>query len=164
MSGGTKDSNTRIISNDFYFAEVQRMLDEGKEVRIRIKGGSMRPFISDGDTVLLRAYKGEVLTKGCNVLALHEGKYVFHRYVAASGGKLILAGDGNLVLREYIGKGDIIAVALSHTPQNSGREIDLNSGWARLRGLSWYHLRLPRRIIAKMGRMLSNRNAPDEKK
>lgn len=152
------------MSNDFYFDEVQRMLNEGKEVRIRVKGSSMQPFISDGDTVLLRAYKGETLRKGCNVLARHEGKYVFHRYVATTGGRLILAGDGNLVLREYISKGDIIALALNHTPQNSRREIDLNSGWARFRGLSWYHLRLPRRIIAKLGRMLSNRNAPDEKK
>ena len=55
MAENTSDSKTRVISNEDYFAEVQRNLREGKEVRIRIKGNSMLPFIKDGDTVLLRA-------------------------------------------------------------------------------------------------------------
>ncbi|ULT28290.1 S24/S26 family peptidase [Sphingobacterium sp. E70] len=81
MAEHSKDNKTRIISNVLYFAEVQRMLDDGKEVRIRIKGGSMRPFIHDGDSVILQTYYGEPLQLGSNVLAKHEGKYVFHRYV-----------------------------------------------------------------------------------
>lgn len=154
MTGYSEDKKTRIISNDLYFTEVQRMLDEGKEVRIRIKGGSMRPFIQDGDSVLLLAYSGGVLLPGSNLLAKHQGKYVFHRYVGRKNGQIILAGDGNLVLKEYIDPTDIIAVASVHYPQQSVEEINLNYRWARLRGLTWYRIRLLRRIVAKLKRMV----------
>lgn len=154
MTGHSEENKTRIISNDLYFAEVQRMLDEGKEVRIRIKGGSMRPFIQDGDSVLLLAYSGGALLPGSNLLAKHQGKYVFHRYVGKKNGQIILAGDGNLVLKEYIDPTDIIAVASVHYPQQSAEEINLNYRWARLRGLAWYRIRLLRRIVAKLKRMV----------
>ncbi|WP_088159819.1 hypothetical protein [Sphingobacterium sp. G1-14] len=39
MSENTSEGRTRVISNEDYFAEVQRILREGKEVRIRVKGG-----------------------------------------------------------------------------------------------------------------------------
>jgi len=155
MTEHSEDSKTRIISNELYFTEVQSMLDEGKEVRIRIKGDSMRPFIKDGDSVLLRAYKGEPLALGSNILAKHQGKYVFHRYVAEKDWQIILAGDGNLVLREYINPTDIIAVAWVHFPQNSAKEINLNHSWARFRGLAWYHIRLFRRVVVKLASLLS---------
>ena len=154
MTGHSEDNKTRVISNDLYFAEVQRMLDEGKEVRIRIKGGSMRPFIQDGDSVLLLAYRGSALQLGSNLLAKHQGKYVFHRFVGRKNGQFVLAGDGNLVLREYITSTDIIAVASVRYPQHSAKEIDLNHRWARLRGLAWYRIRLLRRIIAKLKRIV----------
>ncbi|MEH6305842.1 S24 family peptidase [Olivibacter sp. CPCC 100613] len=154
MNEQTKDTQIRIISNELYFTEVQCMLDDGKEVRIRIKGNSMRPFIQDGDTVLLSAYQGGTLQLGSNVLARHQRKYVFHRYVGKKNGQIVLAGDGNLVLREYINPTAIIAVALVHFPQNSAKEINLNHSHARFRGLIWYHIRLIRRIIAKLNRIM----------
>lgn len=154
MTEHSEDNKTRIISNDLYFTEVQRMLDEGKEVRIRIKGGSMRPFIEDGDSVLLLAYRGGALQLGSNLLTKHQGKYVFHRYVGKKNGQIVLAGDGNLVLREYIDTTDIIAVASVLYPQQSAEEINLNDRWARLRGLVWYRIRLIRRIVAKLKRMV----------
>jgi len=154
MTEHSEYNKTRIISNDLYFGEVQRMLDEGKEVRIRIKGGSMRPFIQDGDSILLQAYRGGPLQIGSNLLAKYQGKYVFHRYVGKKKGQIVLAGDGNFVLREYINPTDIIAVASVHYPQQSAEEINLNHRWARLRGLAWYRIRLIRRIVAKLKRMV----------
>ncbi|WP_104384618.1 S24 family peptidase [Sphingobacterium sp. HMA12] len=155
MTEHSEDSKTRIISNELYFTEVQHMLNEGKEIRIRIKGDSMRPFIQDGDSVLLLAYRGGALQPGSNLLARHQGKYVFHRYVGRKKGQVVLAGDGNLVLREYINPADIIAVALVHFPQNSAKEINLNHSWARFRGLAWYHIRLLRRVVVKLASLLS---------
>jgi signal peptidase I len=152
MSENTNDSKARVISNEDYFSEVQRILAEGKEVRIRIKGNSMLPFIKDGDTVLLRSYRGETLALGCNILAKDKDKFVFHRFVGKKNDQYILAGDGNLVLREYVGAKDIIAIAYMHYPQVGGATIDIDRNWARLRGLGWYHIRLLRRIVAKLKR------------
>lgn len=150
MHENLKDNKVHLISNDSYFEMVRAMLDEGKEVRIRVKGDSMLPFIEDGDSVLLRSYKGNTLPIGSSVLAKHQNRFVFHRYVGKKNTQMILAGDGNLVLREYIANTDIIAVACMHYPQNSSSINDLNGRYPRLRGLVWYHIRLLRRIIAKL--------------
>ncbi|MDR6733866.1 S24/S26 family peptidase [Sphingobacterium sp. 2149] len=154
MEDQTGKSKSKIVSNADYFAEVQRMLQEGKEVRIRIKGQSMRPFIDDGDTVMLRAYRGQPLPLGSNILAKDKGKFVFHRLVAKRKGEYLLAGDGNLALHEYIAESDIIAVAYMHYPKDSEAAIAIHRPWPRLRGLAWYHTRLLRRIVAKLKRMI----------
>lgn len=152
MAENTSDSKTRVISNEDYFAEVQRNLREGKEVRIRIKGNSMLPFIKDGDMVLLRAYQGQSLALGSNILAKDKEKFVFHRFVGKKNNQFILAGDGNLVLREYVEATDIIAIAYTHYPQDEDNAVAINRPWPRLRGLGWYHIRLLRRIAAKLVR------------
>lgn len=150
MPKNKHENEIRVISNEDYFAEVQRILREGKEVRIRVKGNSMRPFIQDGDTVLLRAYSGSPLPLGSNILAKEIDKFVFHRFVGKKDGQYILAGDGNLVLREYIAETDIIAIAIMHYPKDKGKVITVNGTWARLRGLCWYRLRLLRRVLTKL--------------
>lgn len=152
MSENTSDGKTWVISNEDYFAEVQHILREGKEVRIRVKGSSMRPFIRDGDTVLLRAYQGQSLALGSNILAKDKDKFVFHRFVGKKNDQYILAGDGNLVLREYVGAADIIAIAYTHYPQDKDKSVAIDRLWPRLRGLGWYHIRLLRRIAAKLTR------------
>ncbi|WP_367210708.1 S24/S26 family peptidase [Sphingobacterium sp. R2] len=154
MQDQTGKSKPKIVSNADYFAEVQRMLQQGKEVRIRIKGQSMRPFIQDGDMVMLRAYKGLPLPLGSNILAKDKGKFVFHRLVGKKKDQYVLAGDGNLVLHEYITEKDIIAIAYMHYPKDKEAAIAIHQPWPRLRGLGWYHMRLMRRIIAKLKRMI----------
>lgn len=150
MSENTSANKTRIISNEDYFAEVQRILNEGKEVRIRIKGNSMLPFIKDGDTVLLRAYQGQTLALGSSILAKDNDKFVFHRYVGKKNGQYMLAGDGNLVLCEYVEATDIIAIAYMHYPLGKDKGFNIDRPWARLRGLGWYHIRLIRRVLSKL--------------
>jgi SOS-response transcriptional repressor LexA len=152
MQENKEGRHTKIISNENYFAEVKQMLAEGKEVRIRIKGGSMQPFIKDGDTVLLRSYQGEPLALGSNVLAKDRDKYVFHRFVGMKNGQFVLAGDGNLVLREYVDKAAIVAIASMHYRKDSLKGKAIDSIGARIGGLAWYHIRLLRRIIAKLTR------------
>ncbi|WP_313264729.1 S24 family peptidase [Sphingobacterium sp.] len=158
MSENTNDGKTRVISNEDYFAEVQRILREGKEVRIRVKGNSMCPFIRDGDTVLLRAYQGQSLALGSNILAKDKDKFVFHRFVGKKNDLYILAGDGNLVLREYVAAIDIIAIAYMHYPQVGGEALDIDRPWARVRGLGWYHIRLLRRVLTKLKLISSSTN------
>lgn len=144
----------RIITNELYFEEVQRLLNEGKEVCIRVKGNSMLPFIKNGDRVLLEAYRGTALLLGANILAKHEGKFVFHRYVGKKNGSVVLAGDGNIALHEYIPSSAIIAVATKHYTNDSDLAKDINSAWPRLRGMTWYQLRLIRRIFTGLKRRL----------
>lgn len=158
MSEHTSANKTRIISNEAYFAEVQHMLSEGKEVRIRIKGNSMLPFIKDGDTVLLRAYQGQTLALGSNILAKDKDNFVFHRFVGKKNNQYILAGDGNLVLSEYVMATDIIAIAYMHYPQGKDKAIAIDNLWRRFRGLGWYHIRLLRRVLTRLKFIMSYTN------
>jgi signal peptidase I len=144
----------RIISNALYFEEVQRLLDEGKEVCIRVKGNSMLPFIKNGDRVLLQAYGSTPLLKGANVLAKHEGKFVFHRYVGEKNGQMALAGDGNIVLHEYVPASHILAIATKHYTHDGDLGKNINSGWHRRKGMLWYRLRIIRRICVGLKRRL----------
>lgn len=143
-----------MVTNDLYFEEVQRLLKEGKEVCIRVKGNSMLPFIKSGDRVILMAYRGPALPLGSAVLAQCEGKFVFHRYVGKKNGKIVLAGDGNLVLKEYVSAPHILAIATLHYPNNNDATQNINSCWPRLRGLSWYHLRIVRRLFSSLKRRI----------
>lgn len=142
----------RVVANTLYFAEVQRLLDEGKEVCIRIKGNSMRPFIKDGDRILLQPYRGTPLLIGANILAKHEENFVFHRYVGQKNGSIALAGDGNLVLHEYLQPSQILAIATKHYPDDSDQAKNINSSWHRRKGMLWYRLRLVRRICIGLKR------------
>lgn len=150
--GKMDKTEPRIITNELYFEEVQRLLREGKEVCIRIKGNSMLPFIKNGDRVLLEAYRGTPLPSGANILAKHEGKFVFHRYVGKKNGNIVLAGDGNIALHEYVTSSDIIAIATKHYSGDSDLAKDISSTWPRFRGMSWYRLRILRRVIGALKR------------
>lgn len=145
----------RIITNELYFEEVQRLLNQGKEVCIRIKGNSMLPFIKSGDRVLLIAYRDTPLLMGSNILVKHGGKFIFHRYVGTKNGNIVLAGDGNLVLREYTTSSHILAVATKHYRGENDLGVDINNTWHRLKGLFWYRLRILRRIGTSLKRRLS---------
>lgn len=143
------------ISNEMYFEEVQRFLDANKEVCIRVKGNSMLPFIKSGERVLLVSYRGSPLLIGSNILAKYDGKYIFHRFVGIRNGKIMLAGDGNLVLKEFVTESDILAIATLYYPNTSESAQRINARWPRLRGMIWYYLRMVRRIISGLKRRLS---------
>ncbi|MEJ5089549.1 hypothetical protein GEO21_05805 [Sphingobacterium faecium] len=148
---GKKES--RIISNALYFEEVAYQLRAGKEVCIRVKGNSMLPFIKSGDRVLLVSYRSDRLFLGANILAKYDGNFVFHRYVGQKNGNIVLAGDGNLVLQEYILDSDIIAIGLLHYPDESDATLNIDNRWKRMRGMIWYHLRIVRRLFASLKRI-----------
>ncbi|MGE8291441.1 MAG: hypothetical protein ACN6ON_07180, partial [Sphingobacterium sp.] len=73
-----------------------------------------------------------------------------HRFVRKKNGQIVLAGDGNLVLHEYIETTDIIGIASKHYPINGSIPINIDTRWSRLRGLGWYYIRLLRRIVGKL--------------
>ena len=41
------------IPNSQFFALAKQLLQEGKKIEITVKGNSMRPFLSDGETVVV---------------------------------------------------------------------------------------------------------------
>lgn len=123
------------IANEVLLGEVCAMLESGKRVKLRAKGGSMSPAIrGDEDTILLVPAKA--LRKGDVVLARTvDNRYVVHRIVHIDGEMITLAGDANLYGREYCKRADVAGIAEAVI---RGRRVRSLSGfrsrmWASLR-------------------------------
>jgi hypothetical protein len=91
------------IANDILIPEMERMLNEGREVLFTPSGVSMRPFIEGGrDSVVLRRPSAPI-RRGDILLARsvrQDGSetYVLHRVLRVEkDGTVVLQGDGNLL-------------------------------------------------------------------
>ena len=107
-----------LLPNQLFFAEVEAMLSEGREVQIRMKGHSMRP--------LLRSERDQVVLTPCTD----------HRIVRRDGDRLTLAGDGNYRITEQCTTRDVAGIAV-RIIRASGRVVGCDSpGW-QLRSRLW---------------------------
>lgn len=99
------------IDNGIFFREVERLLDEGDSVTIRVRGNSMRPLLRDGrDRIILRKYAEEDVREGAVMLFRYRGMYCVHRIVRVEGDTIVFAGDGNYRMEERASRGDLMAV------------------------------------------------------
>lgn len=102
----------RTISNSILFADINRIIDEGGKVTLRIKGHSMRPFLRNGrDDVVLNHIASEDIRQGMVVLFRHSKGHVLHRVRYIHGNTFIMKGDGNCRTAEHATADDIIAYA-----------------------------------------------------
>ncbi len=86
------------------------LLARGEAVRVRARGASMRPFVLDGDVLLLRAGTPRV----GDVVLLRQGDFgLLHRVVARGPrGRVCIAGDALPGLDGWFDRSHIAAVAL----------------------------------------------------
>lgn len=149
-----KPDNRRIISNGILLDHVSALLAEGKRVRIRARGGSMRPFICDRTDVIELVPPGD-LRRGDIVLA-GSGKdgYTLHRIIQLVGDSVVLAGDGNLYQEERFRRSDICGQAVGVI--RNGKRHSLISRRSRLEARIWRGL-LPMRRAMNILKRLINR-------
>lgn len=136
----------RSIANEVMLGEVCALLAEGKRVKLRAKGGSMRPLIrGEEDTMVLAPVTA--LQKGDVVLARIGGGYVVHRIVAIRGDRIILMGDSNLYRTEECSRTDISGKAVAVI--RNGKKKSLASFRAMLYVRLWRWMLTFRRIIRR---------------
>ena len=127
-----------LLPNQLFFAEVEAMLSEGREVQIRMKGHSMRPLLrSERDQVVLTPCTDPArLRPGDVVLFRCCGRHILHRIVRRDGDRLTLAGDGNYRITEQCTTRDVAGIAV-RIIRASGRVVGCDSpGW-QLRSRLW---------------------------
>ena len=124
------------IPNQIFFAEVQAQIQQGKKVKIRVRGYSMMPFIRNNDEALLVPPTPEHIKKGTPVLAqTDEMGIVLHRIYNIEGNRITLLGDGNINQFEHTSPERVIAVV---SQSYRGKYIlHLNSWYMRLAGHLW---------------------------
>ena len=97
-----------MTDNDI-IEEACRLVREGVNVTLPVKGLSMQPFIIGGkESVIL--HRPGLIDVGDVVLAWVDGcRYVVHRIIRIDGDRITLMGDGNILITEHCALGDIKA-------------------------------------------------------
>ena len=129
-------TKANFLQNNLFFAEVKKLLQDQKSVRIRVRGSSMLPFIRHNDAALLVPPTSRKIRKGSVVIALtDELGYVMHRICKIEGEHITLLGDGNTNQYEHSDLDRIIAVAVRY---DRGRFSYSTESWfMRIVGLLW---------------------------
>lgn len=143
------------LSNEIFFAEVERLLAADEQVSILVKGLSMTPLLRNGrDKAILRQATDSDIRVGEVLLFRYRGTHVLHRVVKIEGETITFAGDGNYKIREQATRNDVVGVMIA-TERASGRRIECTS--RRWRWQSAFWLALPaivRRVILGIRRRL----------
>lgn len=126
-----------LLPNRLFFEQVEQLLAQGEDVRIRMQGHSMRPLLrQQRDTVVLRRCDARALRPGDVVLFRYGGRHILHRILWREGDRFTLAGDGNYRLREYCRAEDVVARMVC-VVRPSGRTLDCDSRRWRMSSGLW---------------------------
>jgi len=140
MSEKAKVSDEQIIS------EAVRLVNEGLAVTMQVKGRSMLPFIFGGIDSAVLTLPGEI-REGDVVLARIDGRrYVLHRVMEVSPGRVVLMGDGNIRGREVCRPEDVLA-RTDEIVGADGRHRRLDTVKMKRRARLWRRLLPVRRWI-----------------
>ena len=144
------------IPNDILISKVKEVIDRGATATLRVKGHSMRLFLSNGrDLVKLVAPQRENLKVGDVVLAEYRPKvYVLHRIIKRTGNQLTLMGDGNVGQVETCTINDVIGI-VTHFYRKGRTKPDAVDGWKwKTYSRIWLLLKPFRRYILAIHRRL----------
>lgn len=108
-----------------------QLLRQGGHLRIKARGGSMIPFIRDGDLVLVSPAEGSEVRVG-DVICYREppGRLFLHRVIRREAGRFVTKGDA-LVVSEVISQGQVLGKVVAI--ERRGRVRRLDTGVARWR-------------------------------
>lgn len=144
-------------SDEQIIQEAVRLVNEGLEVTMLVKGSSMLPFILGGlDSVALtkpgKVHEGDV------VLARIGGsRYVLHRVMEVTPDRVELMGDGNIRGREICRPEDLLARAVA-VVGTDGHRRQLDTPGAMRKARLWRKLLPIRRWILAVYRRTYLRN------
>ncbi len=144
------------IPNEILIPKVKEVIDRGATATLRVKGHSMRIFLSNGrDLVTLVAPERENLRVGDVVLAEIQPKvYVLHRIIQRTQDQLTLMGDGNVGTTETCTINDVIGIVTLFYRKGRTKPDSVN-GWKwKTYSRIWLTLTPIRRYILAIHRRL----------
>lgn len=128
------------IRNDIFFGEVERLLAEGGDVTIRVRGNSMRPLLRNGrDSVILRRSGDADIRTGAVMLFRYRGLYCMHRVKGVAGDEVVFAGDGNYRTVERAKRADVVALVRA-VVRRDGTTVACDSRRWRFASAAWLAL------------------------
>lgn len=144
--------HTIQFDNAEFLPYVCELANEGKNVTIRAKGNSMRPFVeSERDEVVL-CKLGDVKVGDVVLAEISPGRFVLHRIDAIQGDKVRLRGDGNVGQVEFCRLSDIKASAFQFI--RKGKTYNLSDKTWKIYSWIWVRLIPVRRYCLALYRLL----------
>ena len=142
------------VTNAAFIPHVRTLIKEGRTVRFRAMGWSMRPMIEHArDEVLLGGYTDTSPQLHDVVLAeVDKEHYVLHRIMRIEGDRYTLQGDGNVCGVEHCTRADIIAKAIAFYRKGKAVPLYTNSRTWRCYSRIWVSLLPMRRILLALYR------------
>ena len=142
-----------MTDNDI-IEEAIRLVREGVNVTLPVKGLSMQPFIIGGKESVILHSPGGLVDVGDVVLAWVDGnRYVVHRIIKLDYDRVTLMGDGNVAVTEHCRLNDIKA-RVTHVVDAKDKTHYLYNRWRMLGAKVWYWLRPIRRYLLAIYRRL----------
>lgn len=135
------------IPNDLFFAWVEEELAQGRQVRIRVKGTSMRPFLRNGvDDVIIAPCPAESLAQSDVILFRYRGRHLMHRIVGRRDTEYILQGDGVWASQEHCSPTDVLG-KVTHVCRSGCHPLPVTSLRWRCPSRLWHLCRPLRRWL-----------------
>ncbi|MCL1867475.1 MAG: S24/S26 family peptidase [Paludibacter sp.] len=149
----------KVIPNNLFFSEIEKILSAGENVSITVKGRSMTPLLRSGrDVVVLSSADEKSLAVGQIVLFRYNDRHLLHRIIKIDAEKLVIQGDG-VRSTEIATRADVIGVVVAII-RKSGKKITLPNRWENLYFRLWLLLKPFRRYLLttyrRLNRFISN--------
>lgn len=102
-----------VMHNSVLLPEVARLVAQGEDVTLCVKGSSMLPFIRGGEDSVILTRVSEIKDYDIVLAEISKGVYVLHRVVSINGDEVTLMGDGNIRGCEKCRREDVAARAIA---------------------------------------------------
>ncbi len=132
----------KTIPNQPFFEEIEQIISEGNTVELKVKGGSMRPYLrNEKDIVVISPFQQDDLKCGEIVLFRYHKNHLLHRIVKKrEDGMLVIQGDGVCNRYEKVSQSDVVGIVRCIIRPN-GKRIATNRFSFGIYWLYWNFLR-----------------------
>lgn len=135
------------LPNIILFREVESALKNGNQVKIRVVGRSMEPFlIENKDTVVLDPILSRLLHRGDVILFKTDHVYYLHRIIRIRKDQIVLCGDGIYQSVEKVPINNALGILHSVSRQSGKIRLCDSLNW-RMKSYIWMALRPFRRYL-----------------
>lgn len=139
------------LNNELYFALVESQLEEGRGVKLTLRGRSMYPTLHEGDTLMLEPLAGKKPVLGDVYLFRCGGMHLLHRLIAIDENGCLFQGDNNYTT-EHVRKEDVLARLVSVTRPGRVTIATHSSQWTAVCRRSLRRKRLKNNLVRWCGR------------
>ena len=138
----------KMLGTREYIDILRTVIDEGKEVNVRVLGSSMAPFVvHERDTIYFKRPERKLKKGDIAFFQRNNGQYVVHRIYKVKGDEYYFVGDNQTLIEGPIEKGQIFAIVTRVI--RKGKEIRPGDPWWLFFEKIWINMIPLRRITIK---------------